>query len=181
MHLPIQCRKIILTGFRATGKSTVGRLLAAELGLAYVDMDEELTRRHGPIHQLVASKGWPFFRQREKELLTELVAATDVVIATGGGAILHADIWPDLKKSGLVVWLAAPVAEIQKRLDSDSVTSSQRPALTDRDVLQEVEQLLHQREPLYRAGSHLRLDAAQAAPRELVAQILQHLRKEHGG
>lgn len=174
--MPARQNKIILTGFRATGKTTVGRLLAAELGLSFVDMDQELIRRHGPIRELVASKGWPFFRQKEKELLTELVAATDVVIATGGGAIMHTDTWAILKGSGLVVWLSVPVAEIRKRMSSDAVSSSQRPALTDSDALQEVEKLLKEREPLYRAGSHLELNAAHTPPLQLVEQIRNYLK-----
>ncbi len=130
-------RKIILTGFRATGKTTVGRLLAAELGLVFLDMDQELMLRHGPISALVTARGWPFFRQKEKELLAELVDRTGIVIATGGGAIMHEELWTRLKETGFVVWLSAPVAEIQKRMRHDDATSSQRPALTAGDAMQE--------------------------------------------
>lgn len=173
--------KIILTGFRATGKTTVGKLLASELGLAFVDMDEELSGRHGPISELVARHGWPFFRQREKELLLELVPKTGLVIATGGGAILHSEAWQQLMQSGLVVWLWAPVAEIRQRLGLDAATASQRPTLTGGSVLGEVEELLQEREPLYRAGSHLRLDTTNTDPAELAGQIISHMRKHHGG
>ncbi len=179
--MPSRPRKIILTGFRATGKTTVGKLLATELGLAFIDMDQELVHRHGPIDALVADKGWPFFRQKEKELLAELVERTGIVIATGGGAIMHGELWARLKETGLVVWLAAPETEIRKRMQNDDATSTQRPALTAQDALQEVALLLKEREPLYRAGSHLQLDSSAASPRELADRILKHLRKEHGG
>lgn len=180
--MPPRSRKIILTGFRATGKTTVGGLLARKLGLAFIDMDQELVRRHGPINTLVADRGWPFFRQKEKELLAELVDRSGIVIATGGGAIMHDELWARLKKTGLVVWLSAPEPAIRKRMGKDDATLAQRPALTaQQDALQEVAVLLKEREPLYRAGSHLRLDTSSASPQELAAQILKYLRKEHGG
>jgi shikimate kinase len=179
--MPTFPQKIILTGFRATGKTTVGKLLAGELGLAFMDMDQELVQRHGPINAMVAAKGWPFFRQKERELLAELVERTGIVIATGGGTIMHSELWGRLKQTGLVVWLSAPEAEIRHRMQNDGATSAQRPALTGQDVMQEVALLLKEREPLYRAGSHLQLDTSTASPRELVTQILEHLRSEHGG
>jgi len=172
--------KIILTGFRATGKTTVGLLLARELDLPFLDMDRELTERYGPIAELVARHGWPYFRLKEEELLQELVPRTGLVIATGGGAITHTEVWRRLRDTGLVVWLSAPAAEIRKRLGVDAATASQRPTLTGGDVQQEVEELLRQREPLYREGSHLRLDTSEADPARLAGQIIAHLRKQHG-
>ncbi|MEJ2691414.1 MAG: shikimate kinase, partial [Deltaproteobacteria bacterium] len=71
--------------------------------------------------------------------------------------------------------------EIRKRLQNDYVTSTQRPALTGQDVRQEVASVLKEREPLYRAGSHLQLDTSTASPRQLVKLIRKHLRTEHGG
>jgi len=172
--------KIILTGFRATGKTTVGLLLARELDLPFLDMDRELTERHGPIAEVVARHGWPFFRQKEEELLQELVHRSGLVIATGGGAILHTEVWQRLRDTGLVVWLSAPADEIRKRLGGDEATANQRPTLTGGDVQQEVEELLRQREPLYRAGSHLQLDTTASDPVRLAGQIIAHLRKQHG-
>jgi shikimate kinase len=172
--------KIILTGFRATGKTTVGKMLAERLGLLFLDMDRLLVERHGPINEIVAGKGWAFFREKEEELLSELVGRSGLVIATGGGAIMHTEVWRQLKESGLVVWLTAPAAEIQKRLQHDAATAHQRPALTGNDALQEVTALLIEREPLYRAGSHLQLETTGADPRQLVEKIINSLRDENG-
>jgi len=172
--------KIILTGFRATGKTTVGKMLANRLGLLFLDMDRLLAERHGPINEIVAAKGWPFFREKEKELLSELVGRSGLVIAAGGGAVMHTEVWRQLMETGFVVWLTAPAAEIQKRLRQDAATTHQRPSLTGKDALQEVATLLVEREPLYRAGSHLQLGTTGADPRQLVEKIITSLRHENG-
>ena len=129
-----QKRKIILSGYRATGKSTVGRLLAERLNIGFIDMDEVLVARHGEISDLVRERGWDYFRAWEKELLEELVASCEVVISTGGGAVLHQDVWRELKETGLVVWLTADLETICCRLDADSDSGSQRPSLTGGDI-----------------------------------------------
>jgi len=157
MNTPI--RKIILVGFRATGKSSVGRLLAAHLGVEFLDMDQVLTSRHGEISQVVAAHGWDFFRAKEKDLLRELVDLKEGVIATGGGAVLHQDLWPALRETGLVVWLTSTLELICQRLGSDPASGSQRPSLTGCDIRAETATVLAEREPLYRAAAHLAVDS----------------------
>lgn len=171
-HLP---EKIILTGYRATGKSSVGKILAVELGFDFVDMDKVLEERHGKISELVAEKGWGFFRAREKELLTELVAVTGKVIATGGGAIMHEEEWQQLKKSGMVIWLTSDIKSICDRLSVDPATEGQRPSLTGTDIKEEAAAVLAEREPLYRKGSHLEIDSNRSLD-EVVADIMSSLR-----
>lgn len=163
-------RKIILVGFRATGKSSVGRLLAAHLGVEFLDMDQVLTARHGEISALVAARGWDFFRAREKELLAELIARQEGVIATGGGAVLHRELWPAMRETGLVVWLTSTLELICQRLTIDPVSGSQRPSLTGRDIREETATVLAEREPLYRAAAHLAVDSNRPVE-EVVAEI----------
>jgi len=165
-----QKRKIILVGYRATGKSTVGKLLAERLSLGFIDMDEVLVARYGEISQLVRERGWDYFRAREKELLEELVGSREVVISTGGGAILHRDVWHKLQKTGLVVWLTADPETICRRLAADAVSDSQRPSLTGSDIKSEAAKVLAEREPLYREGSHLEIDSTRPLT-EVVAEI----------
>lgn len=157
MHKPI--RKIILVGFRATGKSSVGRRLAAHLGVEFLDMDQVLTARHGEISQVVAVHGWDWFRAKEKELLRELIDLNEGVIATGGGAVLHQELWPAMRESGLVVWLTSTLELICQRLSSDPASPGQRPSLTGRDIRAETAAVLAEREPLYRAAAHLEVDS----------------------
>jgi len=163
-------RKIILVGFRATGKSSVGRLLAAHLGVAFTDLDQILTERFGPISEQVAAHGWELFRAREKELLAELIELKEGVIATGGGAVLHRELWPAMRESGLVVWLTSTPELICQRLSSDPASGSQRPSLTGRDIREETAAVLAEREPLYRAAAHLEVDSNRPVP-EVAAEI----------
>ena len=174
MQKPV--RKIILVGFRATGKSSVGRVLAARLGVEFLDMDQVLTSRHGEISALVAAHGWDFFRAREKELLAELINTKEGVIATGGGAVLHRELWPAMRESGLVVWLTSTLELICRRLDSDPASPGQRPSLTGRDIRAETATVLAEREPLYRSAAHLSVDSNRPIP-EVVAEIEAFLRQ----
>jgi len=163
-------RKIILVGFRATGKSSVGRLLADRLGVGFIDTDAVLTARHGAISEQVASHGWEYFRAREKELLIELVRLEEGVIATGGGAVLHREIWPELKKTGRVVWLTSTLELICQRLGADPASAGQRPSLTGGDIRQETAKVLAEREPLYREVADLTVDSNRPVP-EVVGEI----------
>jgi shikimate kinase len=171
-HLP---EKIILTGYRATGKSSVGKMLAADLGYDFIDMDKILEERYGKISDLVAEKGWDYFRVREKELLVELVSKTGKVIATGGGAIMHGDEWQQLKSSGFVVWLTSDIESICNRLASDPASPGQRPSLTGEDIREEAASVLAEREPLYRNGSHMEVDSNRSLD-VVAAEILTALK-----
>lgn len=171
-----QKRKIILTGYRACGKSSVGRVLAEHLNVGFLDMDEVLVARYGEISELVRERGWDYFRAREKELLEELVASREVVVSTGGGAVLHQEVWRRLKESGLVVWLTADLETIARRLEADAGSDRQRPSLTGGDIKAEAAKVLAEREPLYRAGSHLTIDSTRPLA-DVVAEIEKTLAK----
>jgi shikimate kinase len=170
-------RKIILVGYRATGKSSVGRLLAERLNLGFIDTDEVLTARHGEISELVRERGWEYFRARERELLEELADMREAVISTGGGAVLHQDIWPRLKETALVVWLTSDLETIIKRLESDAASESQRPSLTGSDIQVEAAKVLAEREPLYRKTSHLQVDSTKALA-DVVSEIEEALARK---
>lgn len=165
-------RNIILTGYRATGKSAVGRLLAQRLGRTFLDTDQLIEERQGcTIKELVAARGWPYFREVENKLLDELAGGTGLVIATGGGAILHRQAWAALRASGLVVWLTADRETICRRLVDDVITEGQRPSLTGQGIGKEVAEVLAEREPLYREGSDLAIDTACRSPEEVARKI----------
>ena len=165
-------RKIILTGYRATGKTLVGLMLAQRLHLDFIDMDEVLQERAGqPIREIVAQQGWDHFRLLERDLLAELVDRRDVVISTGGGAILHQKIWNHLQRTGLVVWLTADIDTLCRRLAEDTNSTNQRPTLTDASACAEVAQVLAEREPLYKKGSHLTVDTSNRTAGEIVHLI----------
>ncbi|MBM9614303.1 shikimate kinase [Desulfobulbus rhabdoformis] len=169
---------ILLTGFRATGKSTVGRLLAQRLGLDYMDMDIELSKRlGGSVSEVVGAHGWAFFRKAEAHLLDELSHFKGYVIATGGGAIEHQEQWQRLRKNSYVFWLDADATIIDKRVQADPLSSEQRPCLSagDGSSKESTRKILERRRPLYRLGADVRLDAGKNSPEQLTTLALAWL------
>ena len=169
-------KNIVLTGFRATGKSSVGRLLAQKMGYAFIDTDSLLCKRLGaPIAEIVARHGWAFFREAERRLLMEVPEMVQTVLATGGGAIEQQEEWHQLRDCGYIVWLDADVETIRQRMGGDPHSALQRPSLTGGSAGDEIEELLRKRTPLYSAGSDLRLDTAGKEPAVLVESIVNQL------
>ncbi len=169
-------QRIILTGFRATGKTVVGKILAQVIGFHFLDTDQKLCQRMGcSITEAVQVQGWQYFRSQERALLSELPSWEKMIIATGGGAILHQEEWQELRRGSLVVWLRTDLATTLSRLALDQKTDEQRPALKKQEEgqnpAQEIAAVLAEREPLYRAGSDLVLDTEGKTPEELAGEI----------
>ncbi|MCL2457772.1 MAG: shikimate kinase [Desulfobulbus sp.] len=173
----MQIHNLILTGFRATGKTLVGRLVAAQLHWIFLDTDELVRQRLGaPIAEVVARHGWPFFRTAERQLLRELtMTMRQTVLATGGGAIEHHQEWRELMRCALVVWLDAESDTIRQRLQDDPDSGHQRPSLTGQTVTDEIERLLEHRRPMYAAGSDLRISTEGRTPEQLAVEIVQKM------
>ncbi len=168
--------KIVLIGYRATGKSTVGRLLAENLGLPFIDLDQYLVQKMGrSIREVIAEKGWAYFRAREKEALLEMASRGPMVLACGGGAVLHEEEFTFLKKGTLVVWLSAQPETIAERLSRDSSTKENRPSLTGKNIFEEIKEVLISRLPLYRKFADLIIETDQQSPEEVVERIMEHL------
>jgi len=142
---------IVLIGYRGTGKSTVGRLLAAQLGRELVSTDAEIVKRaQCTIPEIVAQQGWDYFRDLESDICRELASRDQLVIDTGGGAILRAQNVEALKKDGTIFWLTASVETIAKRIGSDN----QRPSLTEtKSFVDEIQDVLRERMPKYQAAA----------------------------
>ena len=170
---------VLLIGYRAVGKTTIGRLLARQLDVDFVDTDALIVAQAGmSVAELVKSEGWEGFRAREAEVLTTMADRDRCVVATGGGAILHQEAWRVLKTAGTVVWLAADQAVITARLTADQVTASQRPSLTGDGVAEEVARVLAEREPRYRELADLQVDSGVLRPEQAVAEIMDWLEQE---
>lgn len=141
---------IYLIGYRCTGKSTVGRSLATQLAWPFIDADEELVKKYNQtISDIVAGEGWASFREKEKTILKSLSRLDHHIIATGGGVVMDADNVRMMRNSGMVIWLQAAVATIEKRMAGDAKTADQRPALTGVALKQEIEKTLEERQALY--------------------------------
>ncbi len=167
--------KIFLIGYRATGKSAVGKLLADALGWTFRDLDDWVEERAGmSISEMVRKQGWSFFRQKEKEALGEtLHESGNMVVACGGGAVLHEELWPEILSRCEVIWLRAAKETISSRMLRDPRSESTRPALEpDKGLLDEIETTLKAREPLYQAYSHMAVDTDHKPPLEIAREIL---------
>jgi shikimate kinase len=166
-------RNLVLIGYRATGKTAVGALLALKLGRPFVDLDEALVAEIGrSIADLVAEKGWPEFRKRENEMVRRYCRNRRQVLATGGGVILDPENVEILRESGVVVWLQADPGTIRERLFQDALKESQRPSLTGGGTLDVVEEVLKARQPLYAAAAHAVIDTAGQSIEQVVEKVL---------
>jgi shikimate kinase len=171
---------VSLIGYRGTGKSSVAPRLAAKLGWYWIDADSELEHRAGcTIKQVFEAEGEAGFRQRERDVLQELLQRDKLILAAGGGAILNADTRRELREAGPVVWLTASVNTIAARILEDATTAKRRPQLTSGGGVREIEQLLAIREPLYRECASLEIDTEGWDVDQVVERILAYLRKRN--
>ena len=164
---------IILVGYRGTGKTTVGRILANRLGWNFADNDDLVEAVAGKsIAEIFATEGEPSFRDRESAALAELCTRPARVIATGGGAILRAANRQLLRQSGFVVWLKAAPETVWSRLVTDPTTAARRPNLTQTGGFEEVRVLVAAREPLYRETADFAVPSDALSPEEVANAIL---------
>lgn len=174
---------IFLIGYRGTGKSSVGRGVAAILNRRFVDMDDELTGRLGrTIRDHVARFGWPAFRAEETRLLHELCGRDGGVVATGGGVVLDGDNVAAMRASGHVIWLKASLEVIARRLAGDPRTRDLRPPLSaSPEPVAEIREVLQARLPLYRCAAHWWIDTDELRPEQLCRELAARITRELQG
>ncbi|MBT8406498.1 MAG: shikimate kinase [Deltaproteobacteria bacterium] len=165
---------LYLVGYRCTGKTNVGRMLSHALDWTFVDMDHELVADEGiPIEDIVDSRGWKYFREREGKLLQRLSQATKQVISTGGGVVTVPENIAIMRGSGKVVWLHASPDTIAARMEADRSTAGQRPPLHGNDSVVEIEEVLAERLPLYDEAMHLQVETDDLSLEEVTESILR--------
>jgi shikimate kinase len=167
---------IILCGFMGVGKTTVGRLVAARLGWAFVDTDDVIAARAGkPIPTIFAEEGEAAFRALERDLCVEIASWRRTVVATGGGMVLDPANRAALMRAGLVVCLHAPADELARRL----ARKTDRPLLAghDHDLPTRIEELLAARAEAYAALPH-QVESAGRCPEAIAAAIITLWRQE---
>jgi shikimate kinase len=170
---------LVLIGLMASGKTTVGRLLAKALGRPFVDADLEVEARTGrSIPDIFATDGEAVFRDLEAEAIADLCRRDGLVIATGGGAVLRPANREALRRSGLVFWLDLPPAELYRRAGRQGLAG--RPLLRDDDPLGRLEALARSRAEAYATTAHHRVDAAGLSPQAVADQILLILNADKG-
>ena len=167
---------IYLTGYRCTGKTTVGRLLARKMQWSFIDADEMLVEdAKMSVAEIVEQYGWDDFRNRESVILKRISQGKDQVVATGGGVVLREKNRQIMKESGTVVWLKASVATIFERMSNDDKTDGQRPGLTDKGALAEIEETLAQRLPLYKEARDFTVETDGKTVTDIRDEILSQI------
>ncbi len=171
--------KIALIGYRATGKSSVGRKIAERLNWKFIDMDEVLMKTFQmTIAEWIQKKGWESFRKEEHNLLKALEKEDLIVVATGGGIVEREENRTILRRSFFTVWLDCEIQEIIKRLQKDSKTSYLRPSLTGLGTIEEIEKVLALRRPLYREVSSLMLKTDKSSIDEICDHLLRSMEQK---
>jgi shikimate kinase len=163
---------LFLTGPMGAGKSTIGRQLSRQLKMPFHDSDHEIEQRTGvDIPLIFELEGEAGFRKRESAVIDELTRLPDIVLATGGGAILDPENRQHLSSRGQVIYLYASVNQQLKRTRRDR----NRPLLQTADPRARLEELMAVRDPLYREIADMIVDTDGMHVRDVVRQIMQQL------
>jgi shikimate kinase len=165
-------RSIVLVGMMGAGKSSVGRRLAARLGIPFVDADIEIEKAAGmTITEIFAAHGEPYFRAGETRVIARLLEGGPQVLATGGGAFMNADTRATIRAKGISVWLRATLEVLSRRIKR----RSDRPLLTNADPVETLRRLMDERYPVY-AEADLTVESRDVPHEAIVDEIIEGLR-----
>lgn len=164
---------VVLIGYRGTGKSSVGEILAARLDHTLLSTDAEVVKLAGQtIPAIVEHHGWEYFRDLESKVCQKLVGRNGLIIDTGGGAILRSQNVEALKQTGKLFWLTASVETIARRIGSDT----QRPSLTGtKSFIHEIQDVLQDRLPKYQAAADCVIETEGRSLSQVADEILARL------
>lgn len=167
---------VALIGYRGSGKTTVGRALAARLGKTWVDTDERIEKLASrSIAEIFATGGEDAFRGYEREVIQAAVEGEPAVISVGGGAVMDEANVDVLRTVAQLIWLTAPASELMRRIHADARTASTRPPLTGLAREEEDEYLLVAREPYYRRAADLSIGTEGRSAEEVAAEIARRI------
>jgi shikimate kinase len=165
-------RSIVLVGMMGVGKSSIGRRLAARLGVPFVDADSEIEKAAGmSIADIFARHGEGDFRNGEARVIARLLDGGPQVLATGGGAVMNADTRAAIKAKGVSIWLSAEFEVLMRRINK---RKNDRPLLQTADPAATLRELLVAREPVY-AQADLTVQSREVPHDAIVAEIMTAL------
>lgn len=164
-------RSVVLVGLMGAGKSTVGRRLAARLGLPFKDADHEIETAAGmSIPDIFAVHGEPSFRDGERRVIARLLQDGPLVLATGGGAFMNAETRARIAEAGVSIWLRADLPVLMRRVRK----RSNRPLLQNPDPEGVMRELMKTRHPVY-GLAHLTVESRDVPHDRVVADVLAAL------
>ena len=163
-------RSLVLVGMPGSGKSAVGRRLAAQLDIAFVDADEEIESAAGkPIMDIFKEHGEAYFREGERKVIARLLGTGPQVLATGGGALMVAETRDNIRRSGISIWLKAELAVLMRRV----LKRNTRPLL-EKDPEGVMRQLMEARYPVY-ATADITVESRDLPHDTVVGEIIEAL------
>jgi len=169
---------IVLIGYRCSGKTEVGKILARELEKDFLDTDELIEDNAGcSIETIISRDGWNHFREIEKSLIEKVSRRNNLIIATGGGVVMDEDNVKNLKENAWIVWLNGESEVIRERMDKEQRSGKIRPSLTGEDPLEEIKQVMDVRIPLYEKAATLVVDTSTVTSAEVAALIIKNIPK----
>jgi shikimate kinase len=169
---------IVLIGYRCSGKTEVGKILARELEKDFLDTDELIEDNAGcSIEAIISRDGWNHFREIEKSLIEKVSRRNNLIIATGGGVVIDEDNVKNLKKNAWIVWLNGESEVLRERMDKEQRSGKIRPSLTGEDSLEEIKQVMDVRIPLYEKTANFVVDTSTVTSAEVAALIIKNIPK----
>jgi shikimate kinase len=184
---------LYLIGYRCTGKSTIGKLVADLMDLTFIDTDRTIeTKVATTIEEMVSQRGWDYFREKEKQALfnTSQISnltsnltsnqALNQVVATGGGIVMDPDNRNFMQTNGVCIWLYADHTTIVHRILSDTKNLGSRPNLTSHSLAQETRKMLELRNPLYEKLGLIKIDTSCHSPEQaadIIKRRFSHVRQ----
>ena len=167
---------IVLIGYRCSGKTEVGKILARELEKDFLDTDELIEDNAGcSIETIISRDGWNHFREIEKSLIEEVSRRNNLIIATGGGVVMDEDNVKNLKENAWIVWLDGKLEVLGERMNREQKSGKIRPSLTGVDPLEEIKQVLDVRIPFYKKAANFVVDTSNRTLEKVAASITNNL------
>ena len=168
---------LVLIGYRCSGKTSVGRIVAERTGMAFHDTDELIEKSAGQsIEEIVERHGWDRFREIERDVIKEASEFDNAVIATGGGVVMDEGNVKNLRRNGYVIWLEGNADVLMKRMEKDMAAGNCRPSLTGIDPVAETRKVLEIRNPIYRRAADLVIDTDALSPDEAAERVMKEVR-----
>ncbi len=173
--LKTETMNLYLIGYRGSGKSTVASILAELLGWAVIDSDDEIEVLAGKtVSQIFESEQESGFRRWETTVIEGLAMLEKTVVSLGGGAVLAERNRKRIAETGRTVWLKVSAETSHQRICGDENTATRRPNLTQTGGIEEIEQMLTVRSPIYLSCADLVVEADSTTPAEIATAIFDY-------